>query len=248
MVVLLPLPFFHGTNQFSINPPTKLSCHVLFIIIIIFSGYTVVGIPNQAYKDGWVELRWVPLVLATVLGYVGTGLRLRKSSIVRNHQSPVDFITDRYQSQVLRYTVLFLQFLPTVIYLAAQVVAIKGTFNSIFELDENTSYPVIIIMTLILLFEWAGGLNSVALTDTIQAVIMVLSFIVLPSVIVKNWGGWSVLDPESFPRPEFYQSPSRETQWGFWQFSLINFSFFTLPHLMQVRFHNSKTTCTCLED
>lgn len=195
----------------------------------------MVGVPNEAYKNGWTSLRWMPTLMAIVMGYVGTGLRLRKTSIIRNHQSPVDFITDRFQSQMLRYTIVFLQVIPTVIYLAAQVVAIKGTFNSIFELDADATYPVVIIMTLILLFEWAGGLNSVALTDTIQAIIMVLSFIVLPSVIVKNWGGWSALDPESYPKPEFYQTPSTESQWGFWQFSLINFSFFTLPHLMQVR-------------
>lgn len=202
----------------------------------LFSGYTVVGVPNEAFNQGWMALRWIPTLMAVVTGYFGTGLRLRKASNIRNHQSPVDFITDRYQSQVLRYTILSLQILPTIIYLAAQVIAIKKTFNSIFELDPDNSYPVILIMVLILLFEWAGGLNSVALTDTIQAVIMVTSFILIPFVIIKNWGGWRDLDPETYPKPEFYQTPSKESQWDFWQFSLINFGFFTLPHLMQVRF------------
>ena len=199
----------------------------------LFSGYTVIGVPNEAFRNGWASLRWIPTLFTIVTGYFGTGLRLRKASLLRNHQSPVDFITDRYQSQLLRYTVVFLQVLPTVIYLAAQVIAIKGTFNSIFELDPNTSYPVIIIMGLILVFEWVGGLNSVALTDAIQALIMVLSFIVIPSVIVKNFGGWEDLDYETYPKPQFYQNLSKEKQWDFWTFSLINFSFFTLPHLMQ---------------
>jgi SSS family solute:Na+ symporter len=166
-------------------------------------------------------------------GYFGTGLRLRKASLIRNHQSPVDYITDRYQSQLLRYTMVFLQVVPTVIYMAAQVVALKGTFNSIFELDPDSNYPVIIIMILILIFEWVGGLNSVALTDSIQAIVMVISFVIIPSVIAKNFGGWADLDPETYPKPEFYQTLSKDRQWDFWQFSLINFSFFTLPHLLQ---------------
>jgi Na+/proline symporter len=199
----------------------------------LFSGYTVIGVPNEAFKLGWLSIRWLPTLMAIVTGYFGTGLRLRKSSLLRNHQSPVDFITDRYQSQLLRYTVVFLQVLPTLIYLAAQVIAIKGTFNSIFELNPDSVYPVVIIMALILIFEWVGGLNSVALTDTIQALIMVLSFIIIPSVMVRNFGGWADLDPETYPKPEFYQTLSREQQWDFWQFSLINFSFFTLPHLLQ---------------
>lgn len=144
-----------------------------------------------------------------VAGYFGTGLRLRKCSILRNHQSPVDFITDRYQSQILRYTVVTLQLIPSIIYLAAQVIAIQVTFNSIFELDPDASYPVIITMALILVFEWLGGLNSVALTDLFQAVVMVVSFIILPSVFLKEFGGWKELDPETYPRPESYQTLSK---------------------------------------
>jgi Na+/proline symporter len=201
----------------------------------LFSGYTVIGVPNEAFQNGWSALRWIPSMTLVVVAYFGTGLRLRKASMLRNHQSPVDFITDRYQSQLLRYTIVFLQVLPTIIYLAAQVIAIKGTFNSIFELDADAAYPVIIVMLLIVMFEWVGGLSSVAITDSFQAIVMTLSFIIIPSVIYKNFGGFRDLDPETYPQPQFYQTLSREKQWDFWQFSLINFSFFTLPHFMQVR-------------
>lgn len=113
------------------------------------------------------------------------------------------------------------------------MIAIKGTFNSIFELDPETAYPVIIIMLLILAFEWAGGLSSVALTDTIQAIVMILSFIIIPSVIQSRFGGWPEIDLATYPRPDFYQTFSKEQQWNFWQLACINFSFFTLPHLLQ---------------
>lgn len=171
--------------------------------------------------------------MAVVAGCFGTGLRLRKCSNLRDHQSPVDFITDRFQSQVLRYTVVFLQVFPGLLYLTAQVIAIKGTFNGIFELDPDAAYPVIIIMMLILGFEWAGGLSSVAICDTIQAFVMIFSFIIIPSVIKKNFGGWVDLDLESYPRKDFFQTFDKEQQWNFWQLSVINFSFFTLPHLLQ---------------
>lgn len=102
-----------------------------------------------------------------------------------------------------------------------------------FGLDPDTVYPAIIIFILILLFEWAGGLSSVALTDAIQGFVMVASFIMLPSVIKKNFGGWSDLDPTTYPRPDFYQNPSTDSQWLFWQFSMSLFGFFTLPHFVQ---------------
>ena len=94
-------------------------------------------------------------------------------------------MTDRYQSQILRYNIVFLQGLPTLIYLAVQVISIKSTFNSIFEMDPDAAYPVVIIMIIILVYEWLGGLSSVALTDSIQAAVMFLSFMIIPCV--KLW-------------------------------------------------------------
>jgi Na+/proline symporter len=203
------------------------------IFASLFSGYTAIGIPNEAYNKGWTALRWMPTTAAIVMGYFGTALRLRKLSLIRNHQSPVDFITDRYQSQVLRYTMLFSQTVPAVIYVSAQVISLKSTFNSMFEIDPDSPVAVIIMMIMILLFEWAGGLSSVAMTDCIQGFIMVISFIALPSVIKSNFGGWKDFDPATFPKPDFYQTPDKDSQWDFWQFSLLNFSFFTLPHFVQ---------------
>ena len=122
----------------------------------MYSGYTVVGIPNEALCTGWMTLQWMPTFVGIVWRLIRTFFRLRKVSQYRNHQSPVDFITDRFQSQLLRYTIVSLQIITTVIYLAAQVIAIKSTFNSIFGLNSETIYPVIIIMGCILIFECIG--------------------------------------------------------------------------------------------
>jgi len=48
--------------------------------------------------------------------------------------------------------IMFLQVVPALIYLAAQVRAIKGTFNSIFNMDADTVWPVILIMAMIVIF------------------------------------------------------------------------------------------------
>lgn len=198
-----------------------------------FSGYTVVGVPNESFRNGFVGFRWMATFPAIVLGFVCTGMRLRKASLVRNHSTPVDFITDRFRSQILRYTVLIIQVLASLVYLAAQVNALQSTFNAMFGFDPADIWPVIVIMAIILSFEWAGGLAVVALSDSIQGIVMAISFTLMPLVILYYYGGWNDLDPLTYPRPDFYQTPSSEDQWLFWQFSLINYSFFALPHLMQ---------------
>lgn len=199
----------------------------------LFSGYTVVGIPNEAFRTGFLSFRWMSATAMLLLGYVTTGTRLRKASVVRNHQTPVDFITDRFQSQFLRYTIVTCQVLGSIIYLAAQVNALKGTFNSMFEVSPaDANWPVITLMLIILAVEWTGGLSSVALTDSIQGLVMMTSFILLPCIIKSHFGGWSALDVTTYPRPDFFQTPTQDEQWNFWQFSMVMFGFFTLPHLM----------------
>ena len=199
----------------------------------LFSGYTVIGIPNESFRRGFYGFRWMPSTAYIAMGYIGTGVRLRKASVVRNHQTPVDFITDRFRSHLLRYSIVTIQVLASLIYLAAQVNALKSTFNAMFGFDPDDVWPVIVIMAIILAFEWAGGLAVIALSDSIQGLIMLLSFVMIPIVIRKNFGGWTSLDPTTYPRPDFYQTPSKDDQWNFWQFSLINIAFFALPHLMQ---------------
>ena len=104
------------------------------------------------------------------------------------------------------------QVLASIVYLAAQVNALQSTFNAMFGFDPSDVWPVIIIMAIILAFEWAGGLAVVALSDSIQGFVMVISFTCLPLVILKNWGGWKDLSPLTYPRPDFYQTPSSEDQ------------------------------------
>lgn len=125
------------------------------IFASFFSGYTVVGIPNEAYEHGWLSLRWLAGSMSIMLGYFGTSLRLRKAALVRNHKTPIDFITDRFQSQILRYTVLLLQTIPSMFYITAKVVALKSTVNTAFGIDQGSPIPVAIIMGITLLFEWS---------------------------------------------------------------------------------------------
>ena len=109
----------------------------------------------------------------------------------------------------------------------------KKTFNGIFGLDEDSYYAVVIIVAITLGFEWVGGTNCVALTDCVQGAIMLVAYVSLPAIIAVNFGGWKELDPLTYPKPEFYRTPSKDTQLDFWQFTMQMFTFFTLPHLMQ---------------
>jgi Na+/proline symporter len=89
-----------------------------------------------------------------------------------------------------------------------------------FNLPPDVAYPVVIMMIIILVFEWLGGLSSVALTDTIQAVIMVFSFLAIPIVLAKQFLPWSALNSSTFPKPEFYDTISSKQSLLYFIYSL----------------------------
>ena len=92
------------------------------------------------YNYGWKELAWVAQALAMVFVYAGVAPRLRKASLVRNHQTPSDFITDMFQCQLLRYGVIIIQLAAQFIWMTSNVVAVKNSFNMAFHLDEDSPW------------------------------------------------------------------------------------------------------------
>ena len=160
-----------------------------------FSGFTIVGIPEESFLLGWTSLKWVTLQVPIMIVWSGTGLRLRKASLVRNHQSPVDIITDRFGSQILRYTIVTLQVVPEMLYLVVQLSAINKLLNPILGFPASNPAPVVLTGVVLLGLEWLGGMSCVAYTDAIQAVILISIMLVFPVVFSHTFGGWVNLDP-----------------------------------------------------
>lgn len=96
-----------------------------------------------------------------------------------------------YQSQMLRYTIAIAQMASQFIWMCGNVVAIKNDFNGALGKDPDYPWITVGIVAFILVSEWFGGMNAVALTDCVQGFIMVLGGISVVSVIVHQWGGWS---------------------------------------------------------
>ena len=92
------------------------------------------------YNYGWKELAWVAQVSPMTFLYAGAAPRLRKASLVRNHQTPSDFITDMFQCQLLRYGVIIIQIVAQFIWMTSNVVAVKNSFNMAFNLDEDSPW------------------------------------------------------------------------------------------------------------
>jgi Na+/pantothenate symporter len=135
---------------------------------------------------------------AAMVGFLAVAPHLHKIRVLRRHQSPVDIITDRYQSQIFRYTTILLMIVPALI------------SNSLFNVQPDSSWTVVGIAGISVLCEWIGGMRSVAFTDCIQGIIMIACFVALLFVALRQYGRRSDLERETYPRQSFCQTPSRD--------------------------------------
>ena len=156
----------------------------------IFSGYTVVGVPNEASINGFDALRWIPLISVIGIGMTMLNPRLRRLSVVRNYESPGDFIMDRYNSVPMKWIATLSMCLPQVLYLAVQFHALASLLHTLTNDELSFNVMVPISMLLLLCFEYLGGMRSVAYTDAVQSTFMVLLFLVTPLAIAVKYGGF----------------------------------------------------------
>ena len=61
---------------------------------------------------------------------------------------------------------------------------------------------------------------------------MIFGAVSVTCVVKYYWGGWVALDPSTFPKPEFYQTPTKSQQWLWWQllFMTISMVFYTVTN------------------
>lgn len=82
----------------------------------IFSGYTVVGVPQEAALFGYNVLRWISAGQIVLLWYLIYCPRFRRVSHARNYTNPNDILMDRFNLNSLRYVGAFVMCFPQLIY------------------------------------------------------------------------------------------------------------------------------------
>ncbi|CAK9059330.1 unnamed protein product [Durusdinium trenchii] len=161
----------------------------------VYSGYTVIGIPEEAFARGFVALRWIGATLMIVAGMLVFNPRLRRVAILRGYTSPLDFINDRYGTMRLRLLCTICGVIPIIGYITAQIVS----FAAMLEGMTLGAIPkwscMLIFCVMILTLEFLGGMNSVVLTDAIQSVVMIASFLAIPIVLAAQYGTIPSLGP-----------------------------------------------------
>lgn len=161
----------------------------------IFSGYTVLGVPQEGNDLGWFALRWVFIILPGMLAVVLFFPRLRRLAVARNYDSLGDLIVDRYNNKMV--TLLMsgcwcsVQLCMVVsqmfqIYLFIPVVAgLDSAGQPMLEPKMTTAFIAFVIA----ICETTGGFDSVAVSDAAQSAVMLFSLVMVPITCQGIFGG-----------------------------------------------------------
>ncbi|WP_066314747.1 sodium/pantothenate symporter [Bacillus sp. FJAT-29814] len=152
------------------------------------SASSFIGGPGVAYTQG---LGWVLLAMAQLAtGYFVLMVLGKKFAIVSRQYKAItliDFLKERYQSK----TVVILSAASIIIFLFSSMTAqwIGGArlVESLTGLPYTTA--LMIFAFSVLVFVIVGGFRAVALTDTVQGVVMFMGTLILLIATIKAGGG-----------------------------------------------------------
>jgi len=145
----------------------------------LFSGYTVVGIPAEAFVDGFSAWRWIGSCVFIYSVITCYGPRLNFLSRQRDYVSTLDWPKDRFGIEdpvksIFHWVLTLVITIPCFVYLIAQFTAFSSTITSLS--DDNIPFwaASIFLGIMVVMYEVLGGLKAVALTDVLQGSILLL--------------------------------------------------------------------------
>jgi SSS family solute:Na+ symporter/sodium/pantothenate symporter len=221
----------HFTGGGSLGP-IVLTCT---LFATVFSGYTVVGIPNESYTKGFLASRWPCVIVLVVLISVTISSRLREVAVERKYNSPVSLIQDRYNSKILHRGISLIMAIPMVFYLTAQFAALGSTIVSLSQGAIPAVAGQIVLAVVMLLYETFGGLKGVAITDVLQGCLLLCGTISTCAVLGISYGPfpdvWQRIITST--RPVWNEVPTFAEKVDVFSFMASQLAFPIYPHVLQ---------------
>jgi len=161
----------------------------LTVFSTVFSGYTVVGVPEETYKAGFFAYRWLFLVTPIILPIAYFGDKLRSLGKTREYISPADFVGDRYNSHLLKVVISFGLAFPAMVYVLAQFKTMGATIHQLSDGKIDDFDAATVFCVIMLCYEVFGGLRAIAWTDALQGGVMFFGFLCFFGVQEELFGG-----------------------------------------------------------
>lgn len=203
---------------------------ILTLAGTIYSGYSLIAVPADFGKNGFIGVRWFGNTVSVQFGAMLLAPRLRRLSMRRGYISPLAFIQDRWRSPFLTYFSVVAVGVPALFFLTAQVMSLRLMVESVFDGVLEPHSTTAILCAIMVGYEWFGGMTSVAWTDVMQGIIMTIGTVVGAFLVADQYGGFETCrDRLQALRPEWYLVPTRRQQLMMFMYAFGAMAFFCNP-------------------
>ncbi|MDP3487151.1 MAG: sodium:solute symporter family protein [Bacillota bacterium] len=154
-----------------------------------YSGNTVVGYPARAYRLGYAWWQSVPFMIMVIVGYLVFAPRLHILAKKYNFITPADWLEKRFANRAVTIlgTVLMIYGLSN--YLLEQLIAMGNAISGLTAGAIPYLYGVIFLVVIMAIYEWIGGMNAVAIADTVNGIAILVGVIGFVILAVATFGG-----------------------------------------------------------
>ncbi len=176
-----------------------------------FSAFTIFGLSGAGYRIGYA---FYP-VMGFGTGFMALSFYIIGSKILtlskeRGYITPADFIADRYNSPFLKKTFSVVMIVFTLPYIAIQAIASGKSLNALIGLPYITG--ALLVTGFVIVYVILGGMRSIAWTDLIQGLMMIL--FTLAAFLIISWKSGGFVSTHHQIEQQFPQLLSRPGQNG----------------------------------
>ena len=192
----------------------SLGLAVLFLTLYAtqYSGNTLFGYTGKTYRIGFEWTASVVFMFSVIVGYMLFAPRLVLLARKEGFITPGDYIRYRFASPALTLLSTVLMIYALCNYTLAQLKAMGAAVEGITDGAVPGAYGIIALAVIMVIYETLGGMRSVAWTDVIQGVVLLLGFAILAFLIPIQLGGGleNVVAKLGAMDPPKVQAPSLE--------------------------------------
>lgn len=172
------------------------------------SGWLLMGLPGVAYWCGLADATWTAIGLAvgTYFNWLIVSKRLRRYSVRANNAITLpDFFSNRFREEkkvIMTLAALFILIFFTV-YAASCFVTCGKLFSTLF----GAPYVAMMIVgaIFVLLYTILGGFLAESVSDTLQAVVMIIALGVIVVICTVSAGGLGAVVDNAQSIPGFFE-------------------------------------------
>lgn len=156
-----------------------------------FSAFMMIGLAGLTYRGGVGALGFELIYLSGLSLVVFFGPRFWRVGHAFDYVTPAEMLGDRYGSRALAVLIAFASCIFLIPYSAVQLMGIGYLLEGLTGGDVPFMAGVMIATVVAVIWAYLAGMRSVAWTDSLQAVVMMISASAVVFLVVRSLGGIS---------------------------------------------------------